>query len=103
MHRTIETLVQKAPTISVPASSETDHPVKPKVPYADLFSKPSGVTEDGWRITDVYVADIKIKVGSYWDEPVARNKMRISAVGGEVFGELGSTVADNEIAIGSVA
>jgi hypothetical protein len=80
LHRTIETLVRKAPTISVPASSETDHPVKPKVPYADLFSKPSGVTEDGWRITDVYVADIKIKVGSYWDEPVARNKMRISAV-----------------------
>jgi hypothetical protein len=79
MHRTIETLVQKAPTISVPASSETD-PVKPKVPYADLFPKPSRVTEDGWRITDIYVADIKIKVGSYWDEPVSKNKMRISAV-----------------------
>jgi hypothetical protein len=79
MHRTIETLVQMAPTISVAASSETD-PVKPKVPYADLFPKPSGVTEDGWRITDIYVADVKIKVGSYWDEPVSKNKMRISAV-----------------------
>jgi hypothetical protein len=79
MHRAMETLVQKAPTVSVPASPETD-PVKSKVPYADLFPKPSAVTEHGWRITEIYVADIKIKVGSYWDEPASKNKMRISAI-----------------------
>ena len=51
-----------------------------KVPYADLFPKPPGVSEDSWRITDVYVVDVRVKVGSYWDEPVAKNKMRISVV-----------------------
>jgi hypothetical protein len=80
MHQTIETLVQKAPQAPVPAAIETN-PVKSKVPYADLFpKKPSGATEDGWLITEVYVVDTRIKVGSYWDEPVAKNKMRISVV-----------------------
>jgi hypothetical protein len=79
MHRTIETLVQKTPQVSVPAVTETEL-VKPKVPYADLFPKPSGATEGGWRITEVYVVDARVKVGSYWDEPIAKNKMRISAV-----------------------
>jgi hypothetical protein len=79
MHRTIETLVQKAPTVSVPASAAPE-PVKPKVPFADLFPKLSGLSEDGWRIVEVYVVDIKIKVGSYWDEPATKSKMRISAI-----------------------
>ena len=79
MHRTIETLVQQAPQVSVPAVTETKL-IKPKVPFADLFPKPSGATESGWRITEVYVADVRIKVGSYWDEPIAKNKLRISVV-----------------------
>jgi hypothetical protein len=79
MHRTIETLVQKTPQVTVPAVAETE-PARPKVSYADLFPKPSGVTEDGWRITEVYVVNVRVKVGSYWDEPSARNKIRISAV-----------------------
>lgn len=79
LHRTIETLVQKTPQVSVPAATETEL-VKSKVPYADLFSKPSGANGDGWQITNIYVANIKIKVGSYWDEPVSKSKMRISAV-----------------------
>jgi hypothetical protein len=78
MHTTIETLVQKAP-VSPPASPAPE-PIKSKVPYADLFPKLTGINGDGWRITEVYVVDVKIKVGSYWDEPVAKNKMRISAI-----------------------
>ena len=54
MHRTIETLVQNTAQVSV--------------------------TEDGWRITEVYVVALRAKVGSYWDEPIARTKMRISVV-----------------------
>jgi hypothetical protein len=76
IHRTIETLVQKAPMVSVPASE----PVKPKVPFADIFPKLSSPNENGWRIVEVYVVDIKIKVGSYWDEPASKGKMRISAI-----------------------
>jgi hypothetical protein len=79
MHRTIETLVQKAPQATLPAATETK-PVKSTVPYADLFPKPSGATENGWLTTEVYVVDARIKVGSYWDEPVAKNKIRISVV-----------------------
>jgi hypothetical protein len=79
IHRTIETLAQKPPQVSVPAVPETE-PVKSKVPYADLFQKPSGATDDVWRLTEVYVVDVRVKVGSYWDEPTAKNKMRISVV-----------------------
>jgi hypothetical protein len=79
MHRAIETLVQTTPQASAPATISTD-PVKSKTPYADLFPKPAGITEDGWRITDVYVVDTRIKVGSYWDEPIARDKKRISVI-----------------------
>jgi hypothetical protein len=79
MHRIIETLVQKTPQNSARTMTERE-PVKSKVPYADLFPKPSGATEDGWLITEVYVVDVRVKVGSYWDEPVAKNTMPISVV-----------------------
>jgi hypothetical protein len=38
--------------------------------------------EDGWRATEVYVVDLRVKVGSYWDEPTAtaRTRLRISIV-----------------------
>jgi hypothetical protein len=73
MHRTIETLVQKTPQVSEPAATETEL-VKSKVPYADLFPKRSGAREDGWRITEVYVVDVRVKAGSYWEEPITKNK-----------------------------
>jgi hypothetical protein len=79
IHRAIETLVQKTPQVSVPTPNLPD-PVKPKIPYADLFPAFSGVTEDGWRITDASVTDIRVKVGSYWDEPTTKHKMRISVI-----------------------
>jgi hypothetical protein len=33
-----------------------------------------------WRITEIYVVDVRVKVGGYWDEPIAKSKVRISAV-----------------------
>jgi hypothetical protein len=41
MHRTIETLVQKTPQVSVPPVTETEL-AKSKIPYTDLLPKPSG-------------------------------------------------------------
>jgi hypothetical protein len=97
IHRTIEaTLVQKVPNVAVP-TTQIDT-VVPKVPYADLFPKSAGTTEDGWRTIEVYVADIKIKVGSYWDEPVPKNKMRISAVA--IHEELGRRSAELAVRTG---
>lgn len=79
MHRTIETLVQQVPTAS-PPPQDAPEPTKSKAPFADLFPKVYGLNEDGWRITEVYVKDLRIKVGSYWDDPSVRSKMRISAI-----------------------
>jgi hypothetical protein len=82
MHKTIEALIPKP----LPGPPPGPLPVTDTEPAtlrsftADPFLKPAAVGQDGWRITDIYVLNVRIKVGSYWDEPSPRNKMRISAV-----------------------
>jgi len=78
MHQTIETLVKNVP---YETESPKVDPTKAKTP-SDLFPKTAEgeKAKDGWQITEVYIVDLVIKVGSYWDEPDARNRMRISAI-----------------------
>lgn len=78
MHRAIETLFQRTPPDPAPVTAAKE-PDKPKVAFADLFPKPpSG--GDGWTMTAVDVVDARVKVGSYRDEPLGRDKMRISVI-----------------------
>jgi hypothetical protein len=78
-HRTIETLIQKTPQVSTTSAATTIQPDRPTLAPADLFPTPSTVG-NSWSMTAADVVDVRVKVGSYRDEPLGRDKMRISVI-----------------------
>lgn len=81
IHRAIETLVQKAPSLVQTAPPAPELP-KASTPTASPALARLGTNEPRWETDEVYVVDVKVGIGGYWDEPDSRSlsKIRVSVL-----------------------
>ena len=79
IHRAIETLVQKAPS-SAQTAPPAPEPLKTSRPSASPALAKIDTSEPRWETDEVYVVDVKVRIGGYWDEPDSRSKIRVSVL-----------------------